>query len=314
MRDDLEALIEEARAPRPLHEPHHQRHSRSAASASRASASWASTTSRSPSRTSTAAASDRIAGLRSFERKLEVAGWVKELGFPLTLNIVLHRDNLDRVAEVVALAERLGADRLELANTQYLGWALAESRRAPAHARAARARARRGRRGAAAAARPHGDPVRHARLLHRPPEGLHGRLGAALPRWSAPTASSCPVTPRTRFPGLTLRARCGASARARSGATRPASTPSAARPGCPSRAGAASAAAIDFGGCRCQAFHLTGDAAATDPACRLSPDHGLIEAARAAAAAAGPLAPLPSAAAMISAAHRPDERSARIAP
>jgi pyrroloquinoline quinone biosynthesis protein E len=45
---------------------------------------------------------------------------------------------------------------------------------------------------------------------------------------------------------------------------------------------------IDFGGCRCQAFHLTGDAAATDPACRLSPDHGLIEAARAAAAAQSP--------------------------
>ena len=41
--------------------------------------------------------------------------------------------------------------------------------------------------------------------------------------------------------------------------------------------------ALDFGGCRCQAFHLTGDPAATDPVCRLSPDHGLIEAARAAA-------------------------------
>src|SRR4029453_17036214 len=53
-----------------------------------------------------------------------VARWVKELGFPLTLNTVLHRDNLDRVDEVVALAERLAADRLELANTQYLGWAL----------------------------------------------------------------------------------------------------------------------------------------------------------------------------------------------
>src|SRR5262249_34905686 len=67
-----------------------------------------------------AAASDRIAGLRSYDRKLVVAGWVKELGFPLTLNTVLHRDNLDRVEEVVALAERLGADRLELANKQCL--------------------------------------------------------------------------------------------------------------------------------------------------------------------------------------------------
>src|SRR4029450_4104934 len=41
--------------------------------------------------------------------------------------------------------------------------------------------------------------------------------------------------------------------------------------------------AVDFGGCRCQAYHLTGHAAATDPVCRLSPDHGLIEAARQAA-------------------------------
>src|SRR6266436_9593701 len=71
-----------------------------------------------------APASDRIAGLRSFDRKLEIASWVKELGFALTLNTVLHRENLDRVEEIVALAERLGADRLELANAQYVGWAL----------------------------------------------------------------------------------------------------------------------------------------------------------------------------------------------
>jgi pyrroloquinoline quinone biosynthesis protein E len=43
----------------------------------------------------------------------------------------------------------------------------------------------------------------------------------------------------------------------------------------------------DFGGCRCQAYHLTGDAAATDPVCTLAPTHGLIEAARAEVAAGG---------------------------
>jgi len=46
--------------------------------------------------------------------------------------------------------------------------------------------------------------------------------------------------------------------------------------------------AVDFGGCRCQAFLLTGNAAATDPACSLSPDHGLIESARAEALAGLP--------------------------
>jgi pyrroloquinoline quinone biosynthesis protein E len=70
------------------------------------------------------AESDRIAGRVSFEHKMEVARWVKELGLPLTLNFVLHRQNLDRVGEIIALAEELGAERLELANTQYLGFAL----------------------------------------------------------------------------------------------------------------------------------------------------------------------------------------------
>src|SRR5438874_4651314 len=74
------------------------------------------------------AGSDRIAGTEAFHRKLAVARWVKELGFPLTLNTVLHRENLDHVEEVVALAEALSADRLELANTQYVGWALANRR------------------------------------------------------------------------------------------------------------------------------------------------------------------------------------------
>ena len=49
--------------------------------------------------------SDRIAGLRSFERKIEVARLVKELRLPLTLNVVLHRENLDRVPEIIGLAE-----------------------------------------------------------------------------------------------------------------------------------------------------------------------------------------------------------------
>ena len=72
-----------------------------------------------------AASSNRVAGLDCFDAKLAVAAWVRELELPLTLNVVLHRDNIDRVAEMVDLAERLGAHRLELANTQYLGWALA---------------------------------------------------------------------------------------------------------------------------------------------------------------------------------------------
>src|SRR5262249_6481938 len=68
--------------------------------------------------------SDRIAGAPCFYRKLEVMQWVASLELPLTMNVVLHRDNIDEIGELIALAERVSADRLELANAQYLGWAL----------------------------------------------------------------------------------------------------------------------------------------------------------------------------------------------
>jgi PqqA peptide cyclase len=69
------------------------------------------------------ALSDRIAGTASFERKLRAARLVKQLGWPLTLNVVLHRQNIDRIGGILDMAEDLGADRIELANTQYYGWA-----------------------------------------------------------------------------------------------------------------------------------------------------------------------------------------------
>src|SRR4051795_10244208 len=69
------------------------------------------------------AVSDRIAGTPSFRRKIEAMALVKELGWPLTVNVVLHRQNIDRIADVLGLAEEVGADRVELAHTQYYGWA-----------------------------------------------------------------------------------------------------------------------------------------------------------------------------------------------
>src|SRR6185369_10538061 len=66
---------------------------------------------------------DRIAGAAAHAKKLEAARLVRELGFPLTLNVVLHRANIGRLAQLIALAESLGAERLELANAQYYGWA-----------------------------------------------------------------------------------------------------------------------------------------------------------------------------------------------
>jgi pyrroloquinoline quinone biosynthesis protein E len=238
----------------------------------------------------TAAASDRIAGLRSFDRKLEVATWVKELGFPLTVNTVLHRDNLDHVAEVIALAERLQADRLELANTQYLGWALANrgallpTREQLERARQIAGEARRRLRG-------------RMEVLFVTPDYYTDLPKACMDGWGrrfivvSPGGLVLPCHAAHTIAGLafeSVRARPLADvwndsagfAAFRGEAWMPEPCRSCER------------RSVDFGGCRCQAFHLTGSAAATDPVCRFSADHGLIEAARAAAVSAGDPAPL----------------------
>lgn len=68
---------------------------------------------------------DRIAHYHGgHAQKIEAAGWVRELGLPLTINAPLHRQNIDRLPAIIALAERLGARRLEVAHVQYYGWAL----------------------------------------------------------------------------------------------------------------------------------------------------------------------------------------------
>src|SRR5918995_6799911 len=67
---------------------------------------------------------ERIAGVRSVKHKQAAAAIVQELGFAFTINVVLHRANLDRLGSIIDLAADLGADRVELANTQYYGWGL----------------------------------------------------------------------------------------------------------------------------------------------------------------------------------------------
>src|SRR5258707_2922055 len=67
---------------------------------------------------------DRIAGVRNaHEQKLRAAEMIQESGIALSLNVVLHRFNVDRVEQIIDFARQLGATRLELANTQYYGWA-----------------------------------------------------------------------------------------------------------------------------------------------------------------------------------------------
>jgi pyrroloquinoline quinone biosynthesis protein E len=222
-----------------------------------------------------AKANDQLAGRAVFAQKLAVARWIKELGFPLTINVVLHRQNLDQVADLVALSETLGADRLELANTQYLGWALLHreallpTRGQLERAKAARARLR-----------------GQMELLFVTPDYYADAPRACMEGWArrylviSPDGRVLPCQAAHDLPGL-LFERVGdrplgeiwehseALRRFRGEDALPETCK-----GCERRQ-------IDFGGCRCQAFYLTGDLSAVDPACRLSPSHGLIEAARA---------------------------------
>jgi len=225
--------------------------------------------------------SDRIAGRVSFEHKLEVAGWVKELGLPLTVNMVLHRQNLSRTGAMIALAERLGADRLELANTQYLAWALL-NRSALLPSRAALDEAR--------------DVARAARerlkgkieVLFVLPDYYSDRPKACMSGWGkryvlvSPDGLALPCHLAHTLPGLTFD---NVQERSLSDIWLNSSGFNAFRGEAwmPEPCASCERRTLDFGGCRCQAFHLLGDAAKTDPACALSPEHGLIQSARAAA-------------------------------
>lgn len=222
--------------------------------------------------------SDRIAGVSVFNQKLKVAGWVKSVGLPLTLNIVLHRDNIAQVEDMISLAAHLCADRLELANTQYLGWAL--------HNRAALLPTR--------------EQVERARtLVSQARHRLRGKMEivfvtpdyysefpkACMDGWGrrflvvTPEGAALPCHAAHSLPGVqfenvqtTHLADIWYDSRGFNEFRGEDWLPDPCR-SCNRRQ-------IDFGGCRCQAFYLTGQARATDPACRLSPNHRLIELAQ----------------------------------
>jgi pyrroloquinoline quinone biosynthesis protein E len=225
-----------------------------------------------------------IAGRDDLDAKLEVAGAVRALGLPLTLNVVIHRGNIARVGAFIALAERIGAERLELANTQYLGWALA-NRDALLPPRAAIEDARRI--AIAAAERLRGK----IEILFVRPDYYADRPRACMDGWArryivvTPDGVVLPCHQAGGITGLTfesVRARPLAEIWADSPALRAyrgeAWMPELCRT-CDERH-------TDFGGCRCQAFALAGDAGVTDPACALSPRHEIVREARARAEAA----------------------------
>ena len=226
-----------------------------------------------------------IAGVDAFSTKRQVAVWARELDLPLTINVVLHRQNLDEVADLIALAEELGADRLELANTQFLGWAL-ENRAAlmPGAAQLEAAR----------------EVVRAARerlrgrmeILFVLPDYHAGRPRTCMSGWGeryvvvTPDGRALPCHAAHVLPldfASVREAALGEIWRESEAFRRYRGTAHLGEPcrSCDRRE-------EDHGGCRCQAFLLTGDASAADPVCELSPAHAQIVEARAAATAVPP--------------------------
>jgi pyrroloquinoline quinone biosynthesis protein E len=232
----------------------------------------------------------RIAGTEALEQKHAVAAWARELGLPITVNVVLHRENLERLPEFIALAERLGAERLELANTTYLGWALLNRERL-LPTRAAIERAREIARAAAARL------VGRMEVLFVQPDYHTDLPRPCMGGWAqnflvvAPDGVALPCHQARAIRGLTfenVRERSlGEIWRDSPGfrAFRGEDWMQAPCRTCERRS-------IDFGGCRCQAFQLVGDAAATDPACHLSPRHEIVLAARRASEGEASSAPL----------------------
>lgn len=232
---------------------------------------------------------DRFGGYAGgHERKLAAARRITAAGVPLTANFVVHRGNVERCEAMLALGEALGAGRIEIAHAQYHGWAL-KNRAAlmptsaqveGASAAVAAARARFGNRIVV-------DYVVPDYFARFPKACMGGWGRQALS--ITPSGRVLPCHAAQSLPGFVFASVREASLadiwngsdafnRFRGAAWAPEPCRSCAR------------LEIDFGGCRCQAFVLTGDAARTDPACALSPDHGIV--ARALEeAAAGDLIP-----------------------
>ena len=217
---------------------------------------------------------DYLGGARTFERKRAIARLIKQYDYPMVLNVVLHRYNLDHLEHIIAMAEELDADYVELANTQYYGWALRNrAQLMPSRAQVERAEA-----------------IAHAaqerlkgrmRLFYVVPDYFEDRPKPCMAGWGAvfmavvPDGTVLPCHAAQHLPGLTFPNARHATLRwiwyesPAFNAFRGDGWMREPCRSCPERH-------KDFGGCRCQAFLLTGDAANTDPVCELSPLHQIV--------------------------------------
>lgn len=214
---------------------------------------------------------NRLAGADVFQHKLAMARAVKKHGYPMVLCFVLHRYNIDQIGQILDLAIELKADYVELATTQYYGWAWHNRNRLlPTKEQLERAEA---------LAHQYQARVRgKMKIYYIVPDYYQKRPKACMNGWGnifltiAPDGTALPCHAARQLPGLTLPNVRNHSIewiwhespdfnlfRGQEWMKDPCRS-------CPERF-------KDFGGCRCQAYLLTGDPRNTDPVCDLSPHH-----------------------------------------
>jgi len=216
---------------------------------------------------------DFLSSTRTFELKSKVAALIKRYEYPMVLNVVLHRLNIDHVEQILEMAQSMQADYVELANTQYYGWAwhnrerLLPSRAQLEHAEAVTQRFR--------------ERNRRMKIFFVVPDYFENRPKACMNGLGSvfltvsPDGTALPCHAARMLPGLKFPNVREASVewiwrdsppfnhfRGDAWMKEPCRS-------CPEKT-------RDFGGCRCQAYLLTGDPANADPVCDLSPHHHLV--------------------------------------
>ena len=220
---------------------------------------------------------DHLAGTITYQHKQEVARLVKKHGYPMVLCVVIHRQNIHQMPEILAMAENLGADYLELANTQYYGWAhLNRDALLPTREQFAEAEK---------IAQAFKEKVAgKMKIYYVVPDYYEDRPKACMNGWAttfltiAPDGTALPCHSARELPGLDCpnvndfsieqiwnESKAFNFFRGTDWMQEPCRS-------CDEKH-------KDFGGCRCQAFLFNGDAASTDPVCSKSPERYRIDAA-----------------------------------
>jgi PqqA peptide cyclase len=221
---------------------------------------------------------EMIAGVRSHRKKLETARLIGKIGFPLTLNVVIHRLNIAEMPALITLALELGAHRLELANTQFYAWAaenrgaLMPTREQYEHAEAAAREAMARYRGTLEIAFVQND------YLSGEPKPCMGGWGRSY-MCINPSGEVMPCHAASVIPGLRFDS-VRDSALGEIWRDSPAMNAFRGDDWMLEPCRSCARKEIDFGGCRCQAFMLAGNADEADPICQLSPHHGIVESMR----------------------------------